>query len=320
MFPGQGSQYTRMAADLYRREPTFTCAMDEVFEAIGADGGRMCDDWRAEEPAVPIDHVTRAQPLLFAVDYALGRMVMNWGFRPDVLIGHSIGEMVAAVFAEIFSLQEAVGIVLDRVRRLADAPPGGMLAVAAAVDEVERYLSQLTAVAAVNAPKQTILAGPSAELDVIAAELRTAGKASRRVPSLTAFHSPVLAPAAAGSAAYLRSTNPRPPRIPVFSCYTTDPLDERTATDRDYWVRQPVDTVRFWPTLDKLMASYNDLICVEVGPGRGLSMLALRHPAVREGRVPVVAVSPARPGIGDGDWRTAAAAFASLSTLFQLPR
>ncbi|MFI6040984.1 acyltransferase domain-containing protein [Nocardia sp. NPDC051321] len=313
MFPGQGSQYPRMAAGLYRQEPTFTNAMDEVFDAFGTEGPPLRADWLAEAPTVPIDHVTRAQPLLFAIDLAMARMVTNWGFAPDVVIGHSIGELAAAAFADILSLPDAAGVILDRVHRIAAAPAGGMLAVAATVDEVEPYLSREVAVAAINAPRQTILAGPNIALDAVSAGLRSAGRTCRTVPSLSAFHSPMLLPAATGSIEYLASLTPRAPRIPVYSCYTTEPLDQATIADPAYWAHHPVATVRFWPTLDALVESCDHIVCVEAGPGQGLSTVARRHPAMRGGRGAVVSVSPARAG-GE-DWQAAAAAFATLTSV-----
>ncbi|QIS02137.1 acyltransferase domain-containing protein [Nocardia brasiliensis] len=311
MFPGQGSQYPGMAAGLYRQEPTFTRAMDEVFTAFGTEGAALREDWLAETPTVPIDHVTRAQPLLFAVDYAMARMVRNWGFDPDVVIGHSIGELAAATFAEILSLPEATGVVLDRVRRIAAAPAGGMLAVAATVEEVEPYLSADVALAAINAPRQTILAGPDTALAAVSADLRAAGRTCRTVPSLSAFHSPMLQPAATGSLAYLATLTPRTPRVPVYSCYTTRPLDQATIADPAYWAHHPVATVRFWPTLDALVGAHERLVCVEAGPGQGLSTVARRHPTMRAGRGTVVSVSPARAG--GAQWQAAAAAFAALT-------
>ncbi|MGW5440423.1 acyltransferase domain-containing protein [Nocardia asteroides] len=315
MFPGQGAQYPQMAAGLYRREPTFTAAMDEVFDAFGVEGERLRIDWLSDTPSVPIDHVTRAQPLLFAVDYALGRMVVNWGLRPDVLIGHSIGELAAAVFAEILPLSEVAGMVLDRVRHLAAAPPGAMLAVAAGVDELAPYLINDVAVAAINAPRQTILAGPNIGIDAVADKLRGAGTLFQRVPATTAFHSPMLAAAAAASLDDLASIRPSTPRTPVYSCYTTGPLDDATISDPAYWASHPVATVRFWQTLDAMITANDAMVCVETGPGQGLSRIARRHPAARRGNAAVVPVSPGRPGGDGGDWKSAAAAYAQLSAL-----
>jgi [acyl-carrier-protein] S-malonyltransferase len=103
LFPGQGSQYPGMATGLYRREPVFTEAMDEVFDLMGPHAAAIRGDWLGHSALVHIDDVRRAQPLLFAVGYALGRMVHGWGVRPVALLGHSAGELVAGPLARGFT-------------------------------------------------------------------------------------------------------------------------------------------------------------------------------------------------------------------------
>ncbi|MEU3793620.1 acyltransferase domain-containing protein [Streptomyces fructofermentans] len=300
LLPGQGSQHRRMAAGLYGHEPVFTEAMDEFFAAAGAEGGPMRDDWLAELPVTDMDHVTRSQPLLFAVDHALGRLVLSRGVRPAALLGHSIGELAGAALAGVFDPRDAAGLVLDRIRRLAAAPPGGMLAVAASTREVAPYLSGDVVVGAVNAPRQTVLAGPDAPLDAIGRALREAGFVCRRVPSLSAFHSPVLEPACRGAAERFAAVRRGRPAVPVHSAYTAAPLTESDIDDPRFWARQPVAPVLFWPALEGLLAT-GDHLLVEVGPGQGLSQLARRHPAVRRGSSAVVSLLPARPGPPEAD-------------------
>ncbi|UZI28597.1 acyltransferase domain-containing protein [Streptomyces sp. VB1] len=316
MFPGQGSQHPRMAAGLYGHEPAFTSALDEVFDAYDAEargeGGRLRTDWLAEHPEVPLPHVTRSQPLLFAVDYALGRMVMARGLRPSALLGHSIGEMAAAALAGVFTPGEAAGLVLDRVRRLAAAPPGGMLAVAAEASALEPYVRHGVVVAALNSPRQTILAGPDTSLAEVAGALHEAGLTCRRIPSLTAFHSPALAPYATGAAERFAATPVSAPRIPVHSGYRAGLLTGRLAADASYWAGHPVEPVRFWPALDSVLTSRSGVVCVEAGPGQGLSVLARRHPTVRRGENAVVALLPPGEGPAAADRESVAAALASV--------
>ncbi|MFF4159688.1 acyltransferase domain-containing protein [Streptomyces sp. NPDC001678] len=307
LLPGQGSQHVRMAAGLHPEVPVFAAAMDEVFTAMGEEGERLRSDWLAERPVVPIDHVTRSQPLLFAVDYALGRLVLSWGVRPAALLGHSIGEMAAAVLAGVFELRDAAVLVLDRVRRLAAAPPGGMLAVAATPTELEPYLSADVVVGAINAPRQTVLAGPDGPLEKTGRLLREDGFTCRRVPSLSGFHSPMLAPACRGAAERFAVVPVRAPRTAVYSAYTTAPLTRADIADASFWAGHPVAPVRFWPALETLMAG-GDHLLVEAGPGQGLSRLVRRHPAVRRGTSRVVPLLPARPGPPEKDRETLAAA------------
>ncbi|RCV48674.1 polyketide synthase [Marinitenerispora sediminis] len=318
LLPGQGAQHVRMAAGLYPHEPVFSAAMDEVFTAMGEDGTRLRADWVAERPTVPIDHVTRSQPLLFAVDYALGRLVASWGIRPAALLGHSIGEMAAAALAGVFDLSDAAGIVLDRVRRLLQAPPGGMLAVAAAPGELGPHLHGDVVVGAVNAPRQTVLAGPREPLAAVAAALAERGFTCRPVPSLVAFHSPAVAAATAGAEQLLASVRVRPPDIPVYSGYTAAPLRAAQIADPGFWARQPVAPVLFWPALDALLGD-GAFLLVEAGPGQGLTQVARRHPAVRAGRSAVLPLLPARLGPPRADRQAVAAARAALLAEARLP-
>lgn len=300
LLPGQGAQHVRMAAGLYGHEPAFSAAMDEFFDAAGAEGDALRRDWLAERPRTDMDHVTRSQPLLFAVGHALGRTALDRGLRPTALLGHSIGEMAAATLAGVFRLPDATGLVLDRVRRLAGAPPGGMLAVAASTAEVAPYLRGQVVVGAVNTPRQTVLAGPDEPLEAAGRALREAGFVCRRVPSLSPFHSPVLEPACRGAAERFAAVERHLPSVPVHSAYTAARLTRADIDDPGFWAGQPVAPVLFWPALEALLAG-GDHLLVDVGPGQGLSAVARRHPAVRRGTSAVVSLLPPRPGAPEAD-------------------
>ncbi len=313
LLPGQGSQHVRMAAGLYRSDPVFTTAMDEVLDAMAAEGApELRGEWLADRPAVSIDHVTRSQPLLYAVDYALGSLVLSWGVRPVALLGHSVGELVAATLTGVFGLRDAVRLILDRVSRLAAAPPGGMLAVAATPAEVRPFLKDDVVVGVVNAPRQTVLAGSERPLVEVATALRDSGFTCRRVASQSAFHSPALASAAAGAEALFASVAVAAPDTTIYSGYTAAPLRLQEAENPSFWVRQPVEAVLFWPALDALLAVEGDVVLVEAGPGQGLAKLVRRHPSVRQGNSAVVALLPAHPGPPEADLRSVRAAAHAL--------
>ncbi|MFF5977448.1 acyltransferase domain-containing protein [Streptomyces olindensis] len=324
LLPGQGAQHPRMAAGLLAAEPVFAEAMDEALTALADAGGpgghttSLREDWLGSRDTALTDHVTRSQPLLFAVDYALGRLVLGWGVRPVALLGHSIGEVAAAVLAGVFTLPDAAAMVHDRVTRLADAPPGGMVAVAATREEVAPFLTDGVVVGAVNALRQTVLAGPDDPLRTVTAALAGAGFVLQRVPASTAFHSPALAPAMSGADERIAALPVGEPRIPVMSGYTGRFLTPAEAKDPAFWSRQPVAPVLFWPALDALLAQ-GDPVLVEAGPGQGLSQLARRHPAVRSGRSAVVPLLPARPGTAEDDVTAVRAAAAALRELAGVP-
>ncbi|GAA2719582.1 MULTISPECIES: acyltransferase domain-containing protein [Streptomyces] len=310
LLPGQGSQHVRMAAGLAGAEPVFDRAMGEALAALGESGAGLRSAWLHEDRPSVIDHVTHSQPLLFALDYALGKLVLSWGVRPVALLGHSIGEVAAAVLAGVFTLADAAAMVHDRVGRLAAAPPGGMVAVAASPQEVAPFLGDGVVVGAVNAPRQTVLAGPDGPLRAAADALRGAGFIARPVAATTAFHSPVLAPALRGAAEAIAALPVAAPRIPVVSGYTGRRLSLQEAAEPDFWARQPMAPVMFWPALEFLLAE--DLLLIEAGPGQGLAQLARRHPAVRSGRSAVLALLPPGPGPGDADRAAVRAAAAVL--------
>ncbi|MFC9505948.1 acyltransferase domain-containing protein [Streptomyces sp. NPDC057002] len=314
LLPGQGSQHLRMAAGLLDAEPVFAEAMDEALTALTDLGGHSAglrEDWLGTADTAVMDHVTRSQPLLFAVDYALGRLVLDWGVRPVALLGHSIGEVAAAVLSRVFTLRDAAALVHDRVGRLAQAPPGGMAAVAATQDEVAPFLTDGVVVGAVNALRQTVLAGLDDPLREVTAALADAGFVLQRVPASTAFHSPSLAPAMRGAGERIAALPVGETRIPVMSGYTARFLTPAETKDPAFWSRHPVAPVLFWPALDALLAE-GDLVLVEAGPGQGLSQLARRHPAVRSGRSSVVPLLPARPGTADQDMAAVRAAAGAL--------
>jgi len=113
LFPGQGAQYARMAAGLYGHSDVFTGVMDDAFRLLGTQGESIRSDWLHSESPETVDDVTRAQPLLYAVDYALGRLVMSWGIEPAAMLGHSVGEMAAATLAGVFDFEAGMGLMRD---------------------------------------------------------------------------------------------------------------------------------------------------------------------------------------------------------------
>ncbi|WP_309505183.1 acyltransferase domain-containing protein [Streptomyces sp. KM273126] len=315
LFPGQGTQHLGMATGLYGYEPLFTQALDRVFAALGPEGHRLRDEWLSGDPDVPLDDATRAQPLLFGIGYALGRMVLGWGVTPAALLGHSVGELVAATVAGVFTLPDAVRVLRDRVDAAVATGPGGMLAVAASVDELAGYLptgGQVVA-AAVNAPRQTLLAGPDPQLREVEEKLCADGLTCRRAAARQAFHSPVMKRAAERGRDLVAAVRPGAPAWPLYSGYTGGPLDAAHAVRPEFWARQLADPVLFWPALDALLATGGHLL-LEAGPGQGLTAIARQHRSVRSGASTAVPLLPARPGPPERDRRTLLTAAGQLWT------
>jgi [acyl-carrier-protein] S-malonyltransferase len=300
LFPGQGAQQPGMAVGLYRADPAFAAHVDRVLGLWGAEGRAVRRDWLAADPVVPLDDLRRAQPLLFAVDWALGRTVLDWGVRPDALLGHSVGEVAAAALAGVFDLDDAAAVMADRIRHLADTPPGGMLAVAAPPAEVEPLLGSEVVIGAVNGPRQVVVAGAREPLAAARERLRGAGFVCRQARTLSAFHSPVVAHASALSLPLLQNLRLREPTLPLYSGYTADLLSADQAVDPEFWAGQPAAPVFFAAALDRVLAAGPTLL-IEAGPGQGLTMLAKRHRAVAAGASAAVALLPARPAPGDAE-------------------
>lgn len=301
MFPGTGAQYARMAAGLYEHEPVFTRAVDEVVDLLGTEGEEARSDWLAPEPAVPMDADTRSAPLLFAVNYAMGRLVESWGVRPDAYLGHSMGEFTAAVLAGVFALDDAVRLLWERVLMQRTTPAGGMLAVAAAPGELSRYLGDDVVVAAVNGPRHTVLSGPDAPLDAVAGRLTADGRTFRGLAARSPYHSPALAPLVEPTEALIRTMRLAPPRTPLYSAYTGRLLAPEEAVRAAFWAAQPTTPVMFWPTLDEVLR-VEDRILVEAGPSQSLTVIARGHESVRSGRSAVIATLPPR-ALGPGEDR-----------------
>ncbi|WP_320068801.1 type I polyketide synthase [Micromonospora sp. RTGN7] len=312
VFPGQGSQHAGTARGLYGTDPTFTQVFDECLDALAAAGSDLRAAWQSGDDAA-LEPTEVAQPLLFAVEYALARMWMSWGIKPRTLLGHSIGELVAAAVAGVFTPADAARLVVARGTAMAAMPPGDMLAVRLNADEVADLLPDGVVVAAVNGPGQTIVSGPPEAVGEALRRLTAAGVSARPVRTSHAFHSPSMAPAAETFAAAFAGIEARAPEIPLYSAATAAPLTAAEAADPAFWAGQLTAPVRFGDAADALLAD-GDVVLLEVGPERVLTSVLGAHPAVREGRHVVVPTLPRRGVAPADDLRSALAALGALWT------
>ncbi|MFD7641870.1 acyltransferase domain-containing protein [Kitasatospora sp. NPDC059795] len=318
LLPGQGAQRPRMARGCYGWDPVFTRAADEVFDLAGRG---VREDWLAEPAARTrrdafgpgrAARIHHSLLQLFTVDHALARMLVGWGVRPAALLGQGIGELVAAVLAGVMALEDAVRLLALLAEETAALAPGGMLAVAAGVEEVRGQLADGVAVAALNGPAQTVLAaGPGRALADTADRLTDAGYECLPVRTEAAFHTPHLAQACAGVAARLPATVLRPPRLPLYSPSAGARLSADAAQDLRHWTHLAAAPVRLRDALDALFAD-GDWACVESGPGQGLGTLVRRHPAAARAAAQTFGALRARPGSGADDQRAVLSAAAGL--------
>ncbi|MCD2463414.1 acyltransferase domain-containing protein [Streptomyces sp. NPDC056460] len=308
LLPGQGAQRERMAAGLYEAVPEFAAPMDSFLAALGPEGARLREEWLRPAPNPSLDDALVSQPLLFGVGYALGRCVTALsGHAPDVLLGHSVGELAAAALAGVFSPEDAAQVMAARRTALAGRTGGGMLAVGAAVADVEPLLTPGAAVAAVNGPRQTVLAGPSDALARTSERLAAAGMVVRALRSGHAFHSPSLAGAAETYARALSHVPLRAPEGALLSTRTARWLRAEEATDPAFWAGQLALPVLYWPALRALLDGTPDgtpdgpgtgLVLLDASADRSLTAPARRHPSVRSGASVVV---PLLAGPAGGD-------------------
>lgn len=297
MFAGQGSQYPRMGAGLYGTEPVFTEFMDRAFQACGSDGVCLRDAWLGAGPEVDFDDARIAQPLLYAVGHALGQTVLSWGHRPSMVFGHSAGEMVAATIAGAVDFQECMSSMPHRMEALASGDgAGGMLAVAEGVEKVELVLGERVHLAAVNGPRQLLLAGRTVDLDAAAAQLARANITTFPVRARQAFHSPYLLAAAAQTLPHWEQATLSAPQVPLYSAYLDGHrVSGIAATDPTFWAYQAASTVRFDLCLTAVAEQRPDLI-IEAGAGSSLTTLARRHPDLRRHAVTLTNILPDRAG------------------------
>ncbi len=224
-----------------------------------------------------------AHPAVFVVSYALAKLWMSWGIRPQAMIGHSLGEYVAATLTGVMSLEEALPLVLRRSRLIDELPGGAMLAVTLSETEVRSLLGDGVHLSAINSPGLCVLAGEEEAVSELAQRLHEDGVAYRRLPARHAFHSPHMEPVAAQLVDGLRRCELRAPEIPFVSNVTGRFITAEEATDPDYWARHLCRTVRFADGLEELLerppeGSGSDPVLLEVGPGQGLGALALQKP------------------------------------------
>jgi phthiocerol/phenolphthiocerol synthesis type-I polyketide synthase E len=300
LFPGGGAQHLRMGQELYEEEPAFREAFDAcaaIFSRLGGPSLRaiLYPEGDADGGA-PLPRPSVGLPALFSVEYALGRLWESWGIQPESLIGHSMGEYVAACLAGVFSLEDALALVTERGRLFEKLPPGGMVSVALPEQDVRPLLGAHLSLAAVNAPSQCVVAGDNASVDALVADLAARGVEHRRIHIDVAAHSHLIDSILPAFASCVGRLKLHPPKLPVVSGVTGTWLTVEEATSPAYWVKHLRQTVRFGQGVRTLLEDPSRVL-LEVGPGRTLGSLARLQ--VERGQPTVVLTSmraPREPG------------------------
>lgn len=283
MFPGQGTQYANMALELYQAEPTFRKHIDNCSKLLephlGIDLRELLYpvNENAEEAAKRLGRTKYTQPALFAVEYALAQLLMEWGARPSAMIGHSIGEYVAACLAGVFTLEEALELVAARGRMIEELAAGAMISVPLPEQDVNVLLGKDLSLAAVNGPSLSVVSGTFESVENLKQRLAEQGINCRSLRTSHAFHSAMMDPICKPFLELVKSIGPKLPQLPFVSNVTGTWIKESEATDPAYWVRHMRNTVRFAEGLQEL-SKEPDGVLLEVGPGQTLGGLAKQNP------------------------------------------
>ncbi|MEH1814615.1 MAG: amino acid adenylation domain-containing protein [Nostoc sp.] len=282
MFPGQGAQYVNMARELYQTEASFRQEIDRCAEFLqphlGLDLRTVLypSEDQTETATKQLQQTFITQPALFVVEYALAKLWMKWGIQPQMMIGHSIGEYVAACLAGVFSLEDALSLVATRGRLMQSLPSGTMLAVSLSELQVKPLLGDKLSLAAVNGPSLCVVSGTTEAINALQVQLTADGVECRHLHTSHAFHSAMMEPILKAFGERLQQVRLQPPQIPYLSNLTGTWITVQDATDPSYWVKHLRSTVRFGDGITALLQKFKG-IALEVGPGRTLSTLARQY-------------------------------------------
>lgn len=276
MFPGQGSQYTKMAKELYDSIPEFAAYLDRGSSIAESYLNRdllevLCDPNHKE-----INLTQYAQPILFIIEYALAQILISYGIKPEALIGHSLGEYVAACLAEVFSFEEGVALICKRAILMASAPKGAMIAIECTDDELT-HLKELSdaEVALHNSPYDYVLSGDFESIKIIENYLLRIKKPYQKLKVSHAFHSRLMEPLKESFIELFDSLTLSAPSIPVISNVTGDWLLSEKAMDAHYWYDHLRQTVKLNDGFKTLLKDKHPFF-IEIGPGQSLGTLLKR--------------------------------------------
>ena len=280
LFSGQGAQYARMGAQLYKAFPAFREALNACVEILRPLLGQDLREilFSTEAGAAEQLRETRlTQPAIYTVSYALAKLWLSRGIRPAAMLGHSVGEFVAATIAGVFSLEDGARLVATRARLVQELPHGVMLATRIAESEARDLIAgdERLAIAAVNSPKLCVISGPAEAVEALETKFNERSVAARRLSTSHAFHSPMVEPVVAPFAEAVRAASLQAPSMPVVSSVTGDWLTTQ-ATDPQYWANHLRATVRFSDAAGTLLR-HAKFAFLETGPGQTLSQLARQH-------------------------------------------
>ena len=277
MFPGQGSQYICMGKGLYESSMIFKAEFDRCSEILEKITGNNIKDLIFDESnKEKLNNTFYTQPALFVIEYALAKTFMEMGYRPKGLVGHSIGEYVAATLAGIFSLEDGLKVIAKRADLMTKLPAGMMLSVASSLVEIQKHLNSFSLdVAAVNGPASIVVAGEANEIAKFQAYLGENNIGSVVLKTSHAFHSRMMSPVVEEFKNFLDGITKNIPTISIFSTVSVKRDDPELMTSA-YWAEHILRTVSFAPAISKLLAEEN-IVLLEMGPKNTLVNLSRKQ-------------------------------------------
>ena len=276
MFSGQGSQYVNMGKDLYATETVFQAAIDQCAELLNKELEKDLRSYLYPEigeeaiAAEALKQTAITQPTLFAVEYAMARLLASWGIEPDAMIGHSIGEYVAAHLAGVFSLEDGLKLVAARGRLMQSCKPGDMLALGIGAEDAKKCVSDTVNLAAANALDLSVLSGDAKSIAEVAEKLEVEGILARKLETSHAFHSFMMDPILEAFKAVVAGIDLNAPQKKYISNVSGTWIKAEQATDPEYYAQHLRGTVQFAPGAITVAEAQNTRF-VEVGPGKTLA-------------------------------------------------
>jgi acyl transferase domain-containing protein/acyl carrier protein len=306
MFPGQGAQHAAMGRGLYKSEPVFRAAIDLCSKLLEPHLGlNLADILYGEDTSISNDEeqLTQtwlAQPSIFMVEYGLSQLWSSWGVIPTAIVGHSLGEYVAACLSGVMTLEDALRIVAIRGKLMQQTQKGAMLSIPLGFDSVGAILPDFAdfEIAAINSTDQTVVAGSLSAITDLEGRFDTNGIPYLRLRTSHAFHCHLVESIIPEFLAELKCISLGSPKVPFLSCKTGEWIQSKDAQDPQYWVDQMRMPVKFANAVN-CSSQYPNPILLEVGPGQGLRRLALRQTrsAIQESQsaLKIMASLPASP-------------------------
>ena len=282
LFGGQGTQYVNMGLNLYRDEPLFRAVVDDCCEYLQPHLGRDLRDLLYPQPRD--EHTAQSslqdtfftQPSIFVIEYALARFWESLGVEPATMAGHSIGEFVAATFAGVWNLEDALSVIALRGRLMQNLPRGSMIAVSASAESIAKILPPTLQIGSNNAPALCVVSGPEGDVAQFQKQLEAGKTVCRHLHTSHAFHSAMMDPIVEPLREAVEKIQLHPPAKPFVSTVTGRPITVDQATDPAYWAHHARATVEFSTAIQYLKDQGYDLF-LECGPRSTLCALARQH-------------------------------------------